>query len=59
MFQETISKGSREVVISANSDAGPFTTRLYVDFGNVATLVTRKAKTLKGARRQAEDMLAS
>jgi hypothetical protein len=57
MFQTSIKKGSREVIISANTDAGPFSSRLYVNNGETATLVAAKAKTLKGARKQAEKML--
>lgn len=63
MFSKTIKNGSREVIISANTAAGPFTSRLYVNcnsrdassepsMGPVA-----KAKTLKGAEKQATKML--
>lgn len=58
MFQKSIKQGSREVVISANTGAGPFSSRLYVNHGETATLETAKAKTLKGAEKQAERMLA-
>lgn len=57
MFQQTIKHGSRHVIISANTAQGPFTTRLYVNYGQLPTLVTKRAKTLNGARKQAEQML--
>lgn len=58
MFSKTIQKGSRQVVISANTPQGPFSSRLYVNNGETATLTCAKAKTLKGAEKQAERMLA-
>jgi hypothetical protein len=58
MFQKSIRSGSREVIISANTPAGPFSSRLYVNNGETATLVTAKAKSLKGAEKQAQKMLA-
>lgn len=57
-MQKTIEQGSRQVKISANTDEGPFTSRLYVDNGEMATTVVKNAKTLKGAEKQAQDMLA-
>ena len=48
---------TRCAIISANDEAGPFTTRLYVDKGETATLTVKKAKTFTGARRQASAML--
>ena len=53
MFTETVEQGSRQVVISANTEQGPFTSRLYVNSGETATSMSKKAKSLKGARRQA------
>lgn len=57
-----ITKGSRQVLIIANNEAGPFTARLYVnvsaaDMGD-ATLVARKFKTMAGARKWADVVLA-
>lgn len=57
-FEERIVKGSRVAVISANESSGPFTTRVFVDNGNVATLTVKKAKTIERARKQARQMLA-
>lgn len=59
MFQQTIKNGSREVIISANTEAGPFSIRLYVNNGETATLVSAKAKTLAGATKQARKMLTA
>lgn len=57
MYQEQISEQQAVVIISANSESGPFTSRLYVDYGELSTTVTANAKTLKGARKQAQRML--
>lgn len=59
-FQETVEKNGwgKQVIISANTPEGPFSSRLYVNGGETATLVSAKAKTLAGARRQAWRMLA-
>lgn len=57
-FEERIPSGSRVAVITANTEAGPFSTRVYVDQGRTATLTVKKAKTLAGARKQAREMLA-
>jgi len=58
MFEQTVWDllRTRCAIISANDESGPFTTRLYVDKGNTATLTVKKAKTLKGAQRQAAKM---
>jgi len=56
-FQEDVKSGSRVAVISANESTGPFSIRLYVDNGNVATLTVKKAKTIAGARKIAQQML--
>ena len=58
MFQREINKGGAQVMISANDAQGPFTSRLYVNYGETATATARKAKTLKGAERQAKKMIA-
>jgi hypothetical protein len=57
MFQKTIKEGSRQVIISANTIEGPFTSNLYVNHGEDITLIRRKAQTLKGAEKQAAKML--
>lgn len=62
MTQIEIKRGSRIAVISANDEQGPFSTRLYVNCQNgltdaSATLICKKAKTLKGAHKQAAEML--
>lgn len=58
-MQKAIEQGSRQVIISANTEQGPFTSRLYVNYGETATQVVRKAKTLKGAEKQAKKMLTA
>lgn len=57
MYSKQITSGTRVVIISANSIAGPFTSRLYVNSGETATLQSRKAKTLAGAEKQARALL--
>lgn len=49
----TAQAGTRHVVTSANTDAGPFSSRLYVNRGNTATLTAATHKTLKGATKWA------
>ncbi len=69
MFQENVESGNRVAVISANQPDGPYWTRLYVNcqmavqgspvlLSGTATLLYKTAKTLKGARKQALEMLA-
>jgi hypothetical protein len=53
MFHQTISQGTRKVHITANSAAGPFSSRLYVNRGEIATLTAAKHKGLQGALRWA------
>lgn len=59
MFSKTVTSAtsSRQVVISANTAAGPFTCRLYVNHGETVTRVAKSAKTLKGAERIAALLL--
>jgi hypothetical protein len=68
MYQENVERGSRVAVISANTEQGPFSTRLYVNcqmavqggpvlLSGTATLTVKQAKTLKGAHKQAAEML--
>jgi hypothetical protein len=63
MFQKSIRSGSREVIISANTPDGPFSSRLYVncnsrDASSEPSMgPAAKAKTLKGAEKQAAKML--
>jgi hypothetical protein len=57
-----ITNGTRQVLINANTDAGPFNARLWVnvsatDMGD-ATLVARTFKTLAGAEKWAAAELA-
>ena len=56
-MQKSIWNGSKVAIISANTSKGPFSTRLYVNYGDTATLNYRKAKTLKGAEKQARKMV--
>ena len=59
MFSKTIRQGSKVVRISANDAQGPFTSRLYVNGGETATLLVKKATTLKGAEKQAKALLTA
>ena len=52
------SNGSRTVVTTNQNTGGEFQSRLYVDFGNVATLTSASHKTEAGARRWAEKKLS-
>ena len=51
--QVTAQQGSRQVVTSANHPEGPFESRLYVNRGCTATLVSAKHKSLTGATKWA------
>lgn len=57
MSQFTTTNGNKQVVTTCQS--GKFSSRLYVDNGNVATLVTAKHSTEKGARKWASKVLES
>ena len=59
MFQHQIKSGRVVAIITANEFAGPFSTRLYINDGATATLHVRKAKTLRGAEKQARKMIES
>lgn len=50
-FQKNVKQGSKVAIISANTSAGPFTIRLYVNNGETATLQIKKAKSLKNAEK--------
>jgi hypothetical protein len=54
---ETIN-GSRKVISSRNDDASKWFSRLYVNGGETATLVTGKHASEAGARKWAEKALA-
>ena len=56
-FQKNVAKGSRVVRITANDINGPFTSRLFVNGGESATLVVEKTKSLATAEKQAARML--
>lgn len=62
MFQTNITAGKKAVAITANSEAGPFSARLYVncEAGQIgdATLVAKRFKSLRGAKKWAEGMVA-
>lgn len=55
MNQFTTTNGSKQVVTTCQD--GRFSSRLYVDNGNVATLVTAKHTSEKGARQWATKVL--
>ncbi len=59
VVQIEVWNGARLAIITANDACGPFTTRLYVNHGQTATTMVRKATTLKGARKQAAGLLAA
>lgn len=48
---------SGSYVVKITGEAGRFTSRLYVNHGETATLVVRKATTMAGALKQAVKML--
>ena len=54
----SVKKGSREVYISNQNTAGIFESRLYVNRGETATLTHASHKTLTGAIRWANKILA-
>ena len=56
--QVTAQQGSRHVVTSANTDQGPFESRLYVNRGNTATQVSAKHKSLNGAAKWAQKVVS-
>lgn len=58
MIQQTIQSCKKQVVITANDEQGPFTSRLYVNNGATATLLNRKSRSLEAAKRQAKKMLS-
>jgi hypothetical protein len=58
-WQEEIKAGSRSAVISANTESGPFSIRLYFDYGKSAGYQSKTAKTIAGARKIAKRMLAA
>jgi hypothetical protein len=55
-MQTEIRKGTKVVVIVIQGDG--FRSRLYVNNGETATLMVKTAKTLKGAEKQANEMLS-
>lgn len=62
MFQTNVISGAKAVAITANSEAGPFSARLYVncEAGQLgdATLVAKRFKSLRGATKWAEEKVA-
>lgn len=58
MFQEKVTNGSRVAIISANQPEGPFWTCLYVNHGEDITSLRKTSQTLKGARKQAAEMVS-
>ena len=50
--------GKWQVVITANTDAGPFRSRLYVNHGLTPTIERAEHKTLTGATAWARRILA-
>jgi hypothetical protein len=54
----TISSDNGQHIVKINEDGGRFSSRLYVNRGETATLTTAKATTKAGAVKQAERMLA-
>ena len=57
LYTEDIKNGKISAVITANTEAGPFYSRLWLNSGETASLISAKAKTLKGARTQAQGMI--
>lgn len=54
----TISSDNGKHQVKINENGGRFSSRLYVNGGETATLTTAKATTKAGAIKQAERMLA-
>ena len=50
-------KGNRVVRIISNDLQGPYTSTLWVNWGETCTQTRKKATTLKGALKQAEKIL--
>jgi hypothetical protein len=57
MYTKKIAHRTAVAIITANTESGPFSTRLYVNNGETATLQIKNAKTVMGAERQAAEML--
>lgn len=57
MTQFETTNGSRKVITTSN-DGSSFSSRLYVNGGETATLVSSKHKTEAGARKWAAKVLA-
>jgi hypothetical protein len=55
MKTHNIQNGTRVVIVT--EDMGRFSSRLYVNNGETATLICAKHKTLKGAQRWAAKVL--
>lgn len=50
----TAQVGTRQVITTSNDAAGPFWSRLYVNSGETATLLSATHKSLKGAAKWAQ-----
>jgi uncharacterized protein YgbK (DUF1537 family) len=59
MTNHTVANASGKMVVKIAEQGGRFNSRLYVNGGETATLVTAKAKTFTGAQKQAVKMLAN
>jgi hypothetical protein len=57
--QIEIKAGNRLVIASRNDETYPWSSRLYVNGGETATLTSAKHKSEAGVRRWAERVLAS
>lgn len=54
----TITNGTRQVISSRNDELSKWTSRLYVNGGETATLVSAKHSTDKGVRAWAAKVMA-
>ena len=59
MQQFETTKGSRKVISSRNDEGHEWSSRLYVNYGETATLVCAKHKSEGGARKWAAKVLAA
>lgn len=57
MIFKTTTSGSRQVVTTANTSEGPWSSRLYVNNGETATLTNASHKTEAGAQKWAKKTL--
>ena len=58
MITHTVTNPTGKLVVRITEQGSRFTSRLYVNHGETATLLVKKATTLAGALRQADKLMA-